>query len=361
MKRPKKRDGMIAQLEAWAARPLSAGQDIKGVLQVGELDVEVLARVRRRAEFDDIRAYRASALAYLDGNRHLVWHCGCSVTRKAIWSRTGKTRDDCKSKIAAVVVFQSMKFDFSAPSGQQARTERNFLFVCGRHRENHHIDRARILATVELPPASYASILRDAEAEAARRNAEWQRDQHSRDAVQRALAQARRADAAAGGTSTGGKRVVPLVDVDRLDATESARLKSYGPRPGDRVEMQDCPPGQETGRWVQAIVSEVGRTGFLGLDERGGTWSREFGEGRWRVTSIRGPAEAWAAMELLHLGQSIEVLLVENGDRKWLEATVEAFRVGGFRWRLIEAVGHAEGIVDLDAAGDTWRLLGRGT
>jgi hypothetical protein len=73
-----------------------------------------------------------------------------------------------------------------------------------------------------------------------RREAEWRREQDSKDAAHRALVQARRAVEVSARSEPGRNRVVvPLVDVDRLDPAEAAKLKTYRPRPGDGVDVQD--------------------------------------------------------------------------------------------------------------------------
>jgi hypothetical protein len=335
-------DKLFDAIAALAGGHLSPGQEVKGTLTTEELEIEIVAKVRRRVRVDAAAEYRTRALAHLAANPHLVWHCQCSVSRRSPWSRGGKSEDDCKGKIAAVVVYKTWTFDHAAPAGERSRDVEAFRFVCNRHRENHSIDPQKVLATVELPPSRYATILAEAQKERDRRDAERRLEDETRDAV-RALLERDRANS----------KPVKLVDVDRLVFEPDHR-----PRPGDEVDVDAATVGDGKEEWIRARVIEIRSTGFVSQDAHGRTWACDFSVPRWRSTGHLGKPEVAAAMELLKLGEPVDVYArVKDDLSSWYRATVDAFREGGFYWKYVDDGGRPHfGAAATSDGGTTWRL-----
>jgi hypothetical protein len=133
---------LLEELERLAPRGgLAAGQEITRTFEHGDLELEVVVRVRRLAAPDQIEAYRAAALER-GGNLAAADHVGhgCQVYKQRK-GRYGGGGGRCGGKVVAAAVYRWH-------GGKQPR----FRFVCGHHREHHGVDPAELLAVVELPP-----------------------------------------------------------------------------------------------------------------------------------------------------------------------------------------------------------------
>jgi hypothetical protein len=131
----------------------------------GDVELDLVVTVRRRASRDAIKGYRAAALdegGQLDGLRscsHVGW--GCQIyTKPKGWLKGGGHR--CTAKVMAAVVYQT----FDGKTG--------FRFVCSRHRAHNGVDPAQVLAIVELPPVCLDPLRRQWHEQQGKREAERQ-------------------------------------------------------------------------------------------------------------------------------------------------------------------------------------------
>jgi hypothetical protein len=155
---------LAAALQELAPRGyFKVGQELTRTIEDGDLELEVVVRVRRRAQADQIAVWRAAALeqggCIKDGrpaHTHVGYGCEVHTKRKGLF---GKGSDRCRGKVVAAVVVDTT---FTGP---------RFVFVCGRHRERHGVDPSLIGAVLELPPrlldplrAEHARLRREREA-----------------------------------------------------------------------------------------------------------------------------------------------------------------------------------------------------
>jgi hypothetical protein len=150
---------LVLELEQLAPRGyLAAGDSANHLVEHGDLEIELIVRVRRRPQADEVAVHRTAAIEHgsqLEGARASdhVGH-GCQVwkhPKSRRWSSGGR----CAGKVVAAVVSKTY-------SGATS-----FRFVCGHHRKNHGVDESAILAVVELPPRLLDPLRREYE--------DWQR------------------------------------------------------------------------------------------------------------------------------------------------------------------------------------------
>jgi hypothetical protein len=313
MKRSKSPENLIIeQLESWAhGRPLRAGQEIKGSVELDGLEVEIVATVKRKVERADIPRLRDAALEHLAANLELVHHCGC-------WLKSSS--GSCDAKITAAIVTRRLAYDLEGKSTE------NFRFVCNRHRENHGLDPAYVIATIELPPSSYAAILAKAVAARAKRDAEFKLESDTRSLIEDVFRRRRREV----------RQSPRLVDVDSLVQTDGQQL-----RPGHQIEIE------RNGTWARAKVLEIRGGEALGLRlDSGAPVVADLNRVRWRSTE-RVPAivSGAVAMEVLRFGQEIDVRVPDEKGRpgrEWKCVLVDAFLETGFAWKAPEHEGVVE-------------------
>jgi hypothetical protein len=195
---------LLQELAAWQGRSLEPGDDRRGVIVTGELEVELSVRVRRRVLPETAQDYRAAALKRLEEKPYLVRHCGCHVMAKSSWG--GRRQRDCKGRVTAVVVYR--------PAGSPSGVE--FVFVCSKHREAHGVDATRVLGLVELPPPALADTIRRADAQQAQRDAEYRVEQEQREREYRE----QRARAVAAAAPPPGRRVRHLISIAKTPASK---------------------------------------------------------------------------------------------------------------------------------------------
>lgn len=164
---------LLRALQVWAGQ-LAPGLEKRDTFRDGELELELVLKVRRAPSHEAIAKYRAAALEVLGGEKHwLVRHCGCSVERRGFF---GRRQGDCKGAVVAAVVYRGHL-------GTQATEE--FLFVCSRHRTGHPIEPRGVLAVVELPPSLLADLRKRDEVKAAEWSAKWRAEDEARERAER--------------------------------------------------------------------------------------------------------------------------------------------------------------------------------
>lgn len=161
---------LLRALRTWAG-PLAPGLERQTTVRDGELELELVLRVRRSPAHETIVRYRAAALELLGGDRHwLVRHCGCLVQKKAPYSRH---QADCRGAVVAAVAYRRL--------GDSPEDAPQFLFICGHHRKSHHIDPRCVLAIVELPSQELAELRKRDEVKAAEWSAKCRAEDEERE------------------------------------------------------------------------------------------------------------------------------------------------------------------------------------
>jgi hypothetical protein len=148
-KRERPETALLRELAAWGGtfRP---GLEQRRVVRTDDgLEVEISIRVRRYTGAAEAAQLREEVLAYLRSspfgypNAHEAERCGCYLNSGA----------RCEGKrVVAVVVYSGGLARLRGEEG----TGHCFRFICGRHRQTHGVDPARVVGVVELSEHSLA-------------------------------------------------------------------------------------------------------------------------------------------------------------------------------------------------------------
>lgn len=138
MKKAKADGALIYALETRFRQNAAVGTEWGGELTDAGVVVEVRIKVRREVLDDELVLYREEAITRL---RESPWRVKqCEYERKNM--------RNCSNPIVAAVLSKRSISSFSCK------------FVCSRHRENHGVDPAKVLAVVELPGFELVTLRR---------------------------------------------------------------------------------------------------------------------------------------------------------------------------------------------------------
>jgi hypothetical protein len=159
------------------------GRQVSGVIEADGMTLTIVGEIARKPAPVDLAAYRAGALAQLEARPGML---KCDVYTKGSGSIfSGRHSHRCGRAIVAGIVYSPSPWSAATRRAGDVDPSALYRFVCGTHRKDPDVDKAKILGVVELPRFllrdAYAALAR-AEAESAKRHREEEEaeEQHAR-------------------------------------------------------------------------------------------------------------------------------------------------------------------------------------